>query len=188
MPSERVSVVKKFTLDGHDFYFHISNWEDGHPGEVWIDGDAKDGTLVGSLLNILATQMSLSLQSGTPFRKVFEKLAGTRFAPSGFTGDPEFPSVSSFADAFAQWARKKFPEEFADGEVEVAAAAGGDPLSSGNTVPTFPNPNYLGVSSSKKARSSLSGPLCPRGCGPMAQVGTCFRCDVCGTDTGGCGA
>lgn len=171
MPSERDTKTKKFILEGHDFYFHVGLWPDGRPGEVFMETSTKEGSFVHAVVGQLATMISIALQHGAPFEKILEKLSGARFDPAGFTGDPEVTQATSFLDAFAQWARKRFATPVAATDnlspkiVNVEATAGPYPLRPRN----------------------LSGRLCERGCGPMDQEGTCWRCPQCGTSTGGCG-
>jgi ribonucleoside-diphosphate reductase alpha chain len=158
MPDERNSVTRKFCLEGHDFYFHVG-LVGGRPMELFIKGSAKEGTLVGGLLDQLGVAISLALQHGVPLAKLVEKMIGTSFEPSGWTGDPEFPYARSCLDAFAQWARARWP------------GAGGDDAKAEALARPI----------------DISGRQCPKGCGPMSQDGTCWRCDVCGASSGGCG-
>ena len=184
LPDERPSVTRKFCIEGHDFYFHIGLVEqDGsavdmtgpvdlfskRPLELFIDGAAKEGTLVGGLLGALGVAVSMMLQHGASFDKALEKWIGTKFDPAGWLGDPEFPQATSPLDAFARWARARF-----HGPVLPMDAAG-------DSAPA-PAPAPAPV-----RRVDLSGRGCPRGCGPMRQEGTCWRCDICGDSTGGCG-
>ena len=174
LPAEVETLRRKIELEGHDFYFHIGLFPEGSPGEMFISSQ-KEGSIVKALLDQLATAVSIALQYGAPFDVFLSKMAGTRFDPSGFTGDPEFPTASSFLDAFAQWARKRFY-----GKKEASPDGEGVPTPA--DAPAPPEPKR-----SAPRERTLSGRLCRNGCGPMMQDGTCWRCAVCGDNTGGCG-
>ena len=173
LPAEVKTVRRKIELEGHDFYFHIGLYPDGRPGEMFVSSQ-KEGSIVKALLDQLATAVSIALQYGAPFDVFLSKMAGTRFDPSGFTGDPEFPAASSFLDAFAQWARKRFSNPSAPAVEESSPAR-----------PEESQPPAAPAASTRER--SLSGRLCRNGCGPMLQDGTCWRCAACGDNTGGCG-
>jgi len=187
LPDERPSVTRKFCIEGHDFYFHIGLVEqDGsaidmtkpvdlfskRPLELFIGGAAKEGTLVGGLLDALGVAVSMMLQHGASFDKALEKWIGTKFDPAGWLGDPEFPQATSPLDAFAGWARARFH---------------GTPLSIGAPAANDGSTDAPAPTHTPARRVDLSARGCPRGCGPMRQEGTCWRCEVCGDPTGGCG-
>ncbi len=123
LPSERHSVTKKFQLaykhkngtnDVMSLYVTAGRFEDGTLGEVFIKAD-RMGALAHGALDATATTISLLLQYGVPLEVVTEKLRYTRYDPSGFTGDPEFPTCTSALDLIAQWLDKRFgrPKEVA---------------------------------------------------------------------------
>jgi len=116
LPAERRSITRAFrlaythkddTIDVLHFYFTTGLYDDGRVGEVFIKGD-KIGTLASGALDVIGILMSLLLQHGVPLTEILPKLRHMRFAPSGFTKDPEIPSCSSVVDLLAQWLGKKF--------------------------------------------------------------------------------
>jgi hypothetical protein len=78
----------------------------GLPAEIFIKTDREE-TLAGAL-DAAAIAASMAWQNGVPFEAVVGKWLGMRFEPSGVTGDPAFPLVSSPLDYIAKWALKKF--------------------------------------------------------------------------------
>lgn len=165
LPHERRSTTRKLELGGHDFYFHVGLFEDGTAGELFACA-AKEGSVVSGLMDLFGTTFSLALQHGCPLETLLDKIRGTRFEPAGWTGDPEFPQASSFADFLAQWLSKRATEGWpvkgvSSSVARVEAAVGSTP--------------------------NLSGKLC-RGCSdPMIQDGLCWKCVSCGKSEGGCG-
>jgi ribonucleoside-diphosphate reductase alpha chain len=117
LPPERASWTKAFTLaythkdgkpDRMKFYFTVGMYEDDSPGEVFVKAD-KSGSLAAGALDACAIMISMGLQHGIPLHTLTEKLKGTRFGPSGFTGDPDIKSCSSPLDLLARWLEHKFP-------------------------------------------------------------------------------
>lgn len=108
MPAERRSVCRRFCLEGHDLYVHVGFHDDGTVGEFFFQSSAKEGTTLSGILDALARSVSVALQHGAPLDKILDDFAGTKFEPSGWLGDEEFRSATSFLDAVAQWARARF--------------------------------------------------------------------------------
>lgn len=118
MPTQRAGFTRRFRLrythkDGRPdvmrLYFTANVYENGLVGEVFVKA-GRVGTLASGALDSAAIMISLLLQHGVPLSMVTSKLRHTRFEPSGFTGDPEFPSCSSPLDLLAQWLERKFGE------------------------------------------------------------------------------
>lgn len=119
LPDERSSLNRAFRLayqhrdgtpDVMHLYFTVGLYEDGTPGEIFVKAD-KTGTLASGALDAAAVMMSVLLQYGVPLHEVLAKVRHTRYPPSGWTKDPEFPSCTSPLDLLAQWLLKKFPPE-----------------------------------------------------------------------------
>lgn len=115
LPVDRQSVTRRFRLHSSEagevvpvrLYFTAGLYDDGRVGEVFVKAD-RTGTLVRGMLDAVGTLTSLLLQHDVPLEVVTTKLRHTRYAPSGFTGDSEFPSCSSPLDLLAQWLDKRF--------------------------------------------------------------------------------
>src|SRR5206468_5233249 len=58
-----------------------------------------------------ATAISLALQHGVPLHVLIEKFKGTRFEPSGFTGNQEIPIATSIMDYLFRWLAIRFPSD-----------------------------------------------------------------------------
>ncbi len=122
MPEIRHGLTRKFKIPYLDeatraprtlkFYLTPNVREDGMLGEIFIKGDQVGGFLSGAL-DTLAMAISVGLRHGVPLGVFTEKLRHHRFGPSGFTGDPEFPSCTSMFDLIAQYLDARFPKGLA---------------------------------------------------------------------------
>lgn len=116
LPVERQSVTRLFRLrykhkDGSDdvmhLYFIAGCYKDGRIGEIFVTVD-RMGSFARGALDATAMMASMLLQHGVPLATVTAKLRHTRYEPSGWTGDKEFPSCTSPLDLLAQWLDRRF--------------------------------------------------------------------------------
>jgi ribonucleoside-diphosphate reductase alpha chain len=107
LSSERRSLTHKFSVGGHEVYITVGQYEEGSPGEIFIRM-AKEGSVIAGLMDSFATATSLALQHGVPLATLCEKLRGTRFEPSGFTGNQEIPIATSIMDYLFRWLSLRF--------------------------------------------------------------------------------
>ena len=159
LPYTRKSVTHKFTVGGTSGYFTVGLYEDGTPGEIFVN-ISKEGSTMGGLMDAWATSISMGLQYGVPLAKFTRKFRGSRFEPSGFcTGD--INTATSIIDYICQWLDTAFGMQ-QDGQDKHGTGDG---------------PDLAG---------STSGETCPD-CGmPTVRTGTCHTCGHCGWN-GGCG-
>jgi ribonucleoside-diphosphate reductase alpha chain len=108
LPDERASFTHKFSIGGHEGYITVGMYEDGSPGEIFVRM-AKEGSVIAGLMDSFATSISLALQHGVPLHVLIEKFKGTRFEPSGFTGNQEIPIATSIMDYLFRWLAIRFP-------------------------------------------------------------------------------
>lgn len=156
LPSERQAIVHKFSVGGVRGYLTVGMYDDGRPGEVFIDV-AKEGSTVSGLLDTVAIAVSFGLQHGVPLEKFCSKFAYTRFEPCGFTGS-DFGYAHSIVDYVFRWLAKRFLKE----------------------EPVIP----ADVKKHEEQLSSDSAPICNK-CGCLMQrSGSCYCCPSCGTTSG----
>jgi ribonucleoside-diphosphate reductase alpha chain len=110
LPDERASFTHKFSIGGHEGYLTVGLYPDGSPGEIFVRM-AKEGSVIAGLMDSFATAISLALQHGVPLPVLIEKFKGTRFEPSGFTGNQEIPIATSIMDYLFRWLAIRFPSE-----------------------------------------------------------------------------
>ncbi len=102
MPDTRVSLTHKFDIAGHEGYVTVGLYENGQPGELFIQM-AKEGSTIGGLMDTVATLTSISLQYGVPLESLVKKFAYQRFEPSGFTKNPDIRNATSITDYVFRW-------------------------------------------------------------------------------------
>ena len=196
LPDERASFTHKFSIGGHEGYITVGLYQDGSPGEIFVRM-AKEGSVIAGLMDSFATSISLSLQHGVPLPVLIDKFKGTRFEPSGFTGNQEIPIATSIMDYLFRWLAIRFP---ADGPSLVdqhpaARAAQLDlpkiPLLSKDFIsvevkgssPAIP----IEVADQGSRRAwvqETDAPPCHE-CGTlMVRNGACHKCPNCGSTSG----
>ncbi len=107
MPDTRMSLTHKFDIAGHEGYITVGLYEDGQPGELFIQM-AKEGSTIGGLMDTVATLTSMSLQYGVPLQSLVKKFAFQRFEPSGFTRNPDIRNATSITDYVFRWLACQF--------------------------------------------------------------------------------
>ena len=157
LPDERSSITHKFSIAGHEGYLIVGMYEDGKPGEVFLNM-AKEGSVISGLMDTIALMTSVSLQHGIPLKFFVEKFSHIRFEPSGFTNNKDIPIAKSIIDYVFRWLGLKFlpDSQIADDEQE-------------KKIPAMIQPD---------------APPCQE-CGTiMTRNGTCYRCANCGLTSG----
>ncbi|MBI4508648.1 MAG: vitamin B12-dependent ribonucleotide reductase [Deltaproteobacteria bacterium] len=183
LPDERRSLTHKFSIGGHEGYITCGLYEDGSPGEIFVRM-AKEGSTIAGLMDSFATAISLALQHGVPLRLLCDKFRGTRFEPSGFTGNPEIPRATSIMDYIFRWLDVKFlaPKEAEEAE---AKKLDGTQLDLPQ-VPVLPaaKPIVIQAQDPKGWVSETDAPTCHE-CGTiMVRSGACHKCTNCGSTSG----
>jgi ribonucleoside-diphosphate reductase alpha chain len=191
LPDERASFTHKFSIGGHEGYITVGLYEDGSPGEIFVRM-AKEGSVIAGLMDSFATAISLALQHGVPLQVLIEKFKGTRFEPSGFTGNQEIPIATSIMDYLFRWLSLRFPAEGAS-MVERHPAARGAQLDLpkvGVVAKDFIAVEVKGGPSipvEVKDRAwvqETDAPPCHE-CGTlMVRNGACHKCPNCGSTSG----
>ena len=112
LPLDRTEVGRKFQVGDHEGYIHVGLYDDGSPGDIFVD-IAKDGTTMAGLMNSLCLAVSMGLQYGVPPEVYVSKLSHMRFEPSGLTNDADIRAAKSIVDYIFRWFGKRFltPEQ-----------------------------------------------------------------------------
>src|SRR5215211_1558629 len=82
LPEDRTEVGRKFRVGDYEGYIHVGLYEDGTPGDIFVD-IAKEGTTLAGLMNSFMIAVSLGLQYGVPLEVYVSKFSHMRFEPSG---------------------------------------------------------------------------------------------------------
>jgi ribonucleoside-diphosphate reductase alpha chain len=70
---------------------------------------AKEGSTISGLMDSFAMIFSVSLQHGVLLRVICDKLAHTRFEPSGWTGNEKMGYAKSLMDYIGRWLQCRPP-------------------------------------------------------------------------------
>ena len=194
LADERASFTHKFSIGGHEGYITVGLYADGSPGEIFVRM-AKEGSVIAGLMDSFATAISLALQHGVPLPVLIEKFKGTRFEPSGFTGNQEIPIATSIMDYLFRWLAIRFPVDGSAGIVERHPAARAAQLD----LPKVPlmSKDFLSVEvkagiepaiavevKDRAWVSETDAPPCHE-CGTlMVRNGACHKCPNCGSTSG----
>ena len=90
LPDDRTEVGRKFRVGEYEGYIHVGVFDDGTPGDIFVD-IAKEGTTLGGLMNSFMIAVSLGLQYGVPLEVYVSKFSHMRFEPSGPDERPGHP-------------------------------------------------------------------------------------------------
>jgi ribonucleoside-diphosphate reductase alpha chain len=107
LPDERRSLTHKFSIGGHEGYITVGQYDDGTPGEIFINM-AKQGSVISGMMDAFATSISIALQYNVPLEVLVSKFSHMRFEPSGMTNNPNIRLAKSIVDYIFRWMGMKF--------------------------------------------------------------------------------
>ncbi|MGH3104973.1 MAG: LAGLIDADG family homing endonuclease, partial [Gaiellaceae bacterium] len=190
LPEDRTEVGRKFRVGEYEGYIHVGLFEDGTPGDIFVD-IAKEGTTLAGLMNSFMISVSLGLQYGVPLEVYCSKFSHMRFEPSGQTNDADIRVAKSIVDYIFRWMGKKFlttdqQEEIGilSPEVRARLAQSYAALQGKPAISDEP-----GVEPATPGQTALfnnweDAVECARCGGRMVRTGSCYTCRDCGTNTG----
>ena len=97
MPKVRPSRTFSFKVSDSKGFFTVGEYEDGSPGELFIN-TSKHGSTLRGLFDAFGISISYGLQHGVPLKNYVRAFSHMSFAPSGITDDPEIRTASSIID------------------------------------------------------------------------------------------
>jgi len=167
LPAERQSITHKFRVGELEGYMTVGLFEDGSPGELFVNV-SRQGSTVMALMDTIAMLTSYALQYGVPMSALTEKLQGSRFEPSGPTGNPQIPIATSITDYIFRWLELKFGDR--------------EPAAQPTLIPPYEVADSSGVDEPAFSHGNMvpSGVGCPD-CGSVLYYGEgCLLCRSCG--------
>ena len=202
LPDTRKSVTHKFSIGGHEGYITVGFYEDGRPGELFINM-AKEGSTIGGLMDTIGVLTSLALQYGMPLDALVRKFEHARFEPNGFTRNPDIPIAKSVVDYLFRWLGMNFvpgyraanaPQRTAPDTAlaDQLAPPTSDPPAQPSVVtsaPTPVQPSHVPPPERASVGAWLAqlqsdAPPCDE-CGAITvRNGACFKCMNCGNSMG----
>jgi ribonucleoside-diphosphate reductase alpha chain len=189
LPDDRTEVGRKFRVGDYEGYIHVGLYDDGTPGDIFVD-IAKEGTTLAGLMNSIMISVSLGLQYGVPLEVYVSKFAHMRFEPSGMTNDPDIRAAKSIVDYIFRWMGKKFltvdqQEEIGILSAEVRARLA-EGYRNGGDAPAAPAAPLETATPGQTALFNAfeDAQECAKCGGRMVRTGSCYTCRDCGTNTG----
>lgn len=204
LPRVRNSKTFAFKVADSKGYVTVGEYEDGTPGEMFINF-SKHGSTLRGIMDAFAISVSHGLQYGVPLKTYVNAFMSTSFAPAGLTDDAEIRTASSITDYIfrrlalsylsfddrlelglasiddmpdVQTSLLDEPQASIEQEVKptsVASEAVSRPAAAKSPISEKPN---------SKAFNDDSAPMCFN-CGNQTQkAGSCYVCTSCGSTTG----
>jgi ribonucleoside-diphosphate reductase alpha chain len=193
LPRKRRSMTFKFRVADCEGYVTVGEYDDGRPGEVFMQVSKQGSTLAG-IMDAFAVAVSLGLQHGVPLATYVKKYTNMRFEPAGMTDDRELRIASSLVDYIFR--RLAVDYLTYDERADLGILTTDERLQ-----PTLPGVEEGTTQSSSVVEEfttqTLSSPQ-PRAVGPrpidapycyqcgvqMQRAGSCFACPSCGSTSG----
>jgi ribonucleoside-diphosphate reductase alpha chain len=193
LPDDRTEIGRKFQVGEYEGYIHVGLYDDGTPGDIFVD-IAKEGTTLAGLMNSFMISVSLGLQYGVPLEVYVSKFAHMRFEPSGTTNDADIRVAKSIVDYIFRWLGKKFLDADKQQELGIMSPEVRARLAQAHSI-------LEGNGSAGTAAGDEAAPAPPPGqtalfnafedavecakCGGrMVRTGSCYTCRDCGQNTG----
>jgi ribonucleotide reductase alpha subunit len=189
LPEDRTEVGRKFRVGDYEGYIHVGLFDDGTPGDIFVD-IAKEGTTLAGLMNSFMISVSLGLQYGVPLEVYVSKFSHMRFEPHGPTNDPDIRVAKSIVDYVFRWMGKKFLSADQQEELGILSPEVRSRLAR----------QYNGESAPAASEPTVSDPAppgqtalfnawedaveCAKCGGRMIRTGSCYTCRDCGSNTG----
>jgi len=188
LPDDRTEVGRKFKVGEYEGYIHVGLFEDGTPGDIFVD-IAKEGTTLAGLMNSFMISVSLGLQYGVPLDVYVSKFSHMRFEPSGMTNDADIRVAKSIVDYIFRWMGKKFLSADQQEEAGILTPEVKARLAAAYSENPGAGAAAAAVESAPPGQTALFNQWedaveCARCGGRMVRTGSCYTCRDCGTNTG----
>jgi ribonucleoside-diphosphate reductase alpha chain len=190
LPDDRTEIGRKFKVGDYEGYIHVGLYDDGTPGDIFVD-IAKEGTTLAGLMNSFMISVSLGLQYGVPLEVYVSKFAHMRFEPSGITNDADIRVAKSIVDYVFRWMGKRFLDTDKQAELGImspevkarlaqahSVLEGNGDLAEADDAPASP-PGQTALFNSWEDAIE-----CAKCGGRMVRTGSCYTCRDCGQNTG----
>lgn len=199
LPRVRNSRTYRFVLSDLEGFFTVGEYDDGTPGELFVNV-SKQGSTLSGVMDSFAISISHGLQYGVPLKSYVKGFRGTSFAPSGVTDDQDIRTASSITDYIFR--RLALDYLSFDDRLELGLASIDDMPDQQTSLLDEPaevtaeqpvpakvaevkaTPAVATVSTKESKANDDTAPLCYN-CGNQTQrAGSCYVCTSCGSTTG----
>ena len=203
LPKIRNSKTFSFTVAGSHGYVTVGEYDDGAPGEVFVNVSKQGSTLRG-VLDAFAISLSHGLQFGVPLKDYVKSFTSMSFAPAGMTDDPEIRTATSIVDYLAKRLalsylsfddRLELGLASIDDMPEMQASLLDEPAvveeeapqaapAAAETPKPAAKPPVPAPAATVSVKTDDTAPMCYN-CGNQTQkAGSCYVCTSCGSTTG----
>ena len=188
LPDDRTEIGRKFRVGDYEGYIHVGLFEDGTPGDVFVD-IAKEGTTLAGLMNSFMISVSLGLQYGVPLEVYVSKFSHMRFEPSGPTNDADIRIAKSLVDYIFRWLGKKFLDTETQQELGIMSPEVKARLAQANDILEGNGDELAATPAVSPGQTALFNAWedaveCAKCGGRMVRTGSCYTCRDCGQNTG----
>jgi ribonucleoside-diphosphate reductase alpha chain len=192
LPDDRTEIGRKFQVGEYEGYIHVGLYDDGTPGDIFVD-IAKEGTTLAGLMNSFMISVSLGLQYGVPLEVYVSKFAHMRFEPSGTTNDADIRVAKSIVDYIFRWLGKKFLDADKQQELGIMSPEVKARLAQAHAILENGAGSAGAVDEAAPAPPAGQTALfnafedaveCAKCGGRMVRTGSCYTCRDCGQNTG----
>jgi len=203
LPRTRTAKTFSFRVADCHGYVTVGEYEDGRPGELFLQV-AKQGSTLAGIMDAFAISVSHGLQYGVPLEAFVEMFTNMRFEPAGMTDDPDIRFATSLVDyIFRRLAVEYLPFEKREAMGILTVGERMQPTLPGVDEATTPSarsidlpPEDQAPSASLPVREEKPKPApAPKAqqrevvlchvCGDMMQrAGSCYACPSCGSTSG----
>ena len=211
LPRRRNSKTFAFRVADCEGYVTVGEYEDGRPGEVFINVSKQGSTLAG-IMDAFSISLSLGLPHGVPLATYVRKYSNMKFEPAGITDDAELRIATSLVDYIFRRIALDYLTLEERSELGILSTAErtqptlpgveemATPSSAGLMDDTFgagelrsPTSTAAGSSASNYGDSvgqplaraeQRDAPYCYSCGNAMQRAGSCYVCGSCGTTSG----
>jgi ribonucleoside-diphosphate reductase alpha chain len=198
LPKVRTAKTFSFRVSDSKGYMTVGEYDDGSPGEIFVNVSKQGSTLRG-ILDAFAISVSHGLQFGVPLKDYIHSFTNMSFAPAGITDDPEIRTASSIIDFIAR--RLALSYLSFDDRLELGLASIDDMPDKQaelliEEVKEDPKPELVSLAKQQPKAQKIeapkavsvsrddAAPMCFN-CGNQTQrAGSCYVCTACGSTTG----
>jgi ribonucleoside-diphosphate reductase alpha chain len=205
LPKTRSAKTFSFRVADCHGYVTVGEYEDGRPGELFLQV-AKQGSTLAGIMDAFAISVSHGLQYGVPLEAFVDMFTNMRFEPAGMTDDPDIRFATSLIDyIFRRLAVEYLPYDKREAmgvltvnERSQPTLPGVDeattPIAPSLDLPADDRPPADAMRAHPAGQSSRAFEpphsrqrelvLC-HVCGDMMQrAGSCYACPSCGSTSG----
>jgi ribonucleoside-diphosphate reductase alpha chain len=203
LPKTRSAKTFSFRVADCHGYVTVGEYEDGRPGEMFLQV-AKQGSTLAGIMDAFAISVSHGLQYGVPLEAFVDMFTNMRFEPAGMTDDPDIRFASSLIDyIFRRLAVAYLPLEKREAMGFLTIDERMQPTLPGVEEATTPTATSLDLPPEDRAPSAAleKKPTPPKAVEPpqarqsemvlchvcgdiMQRSGSCNACPSCGSTSG----